>query len=271
MNDIQKKLLEIAIEYIKVCDQLNLRYFAIGGTCLGAIRHNGFIPWDDDMDFGMPRKDYETFLKKAPLLLPNYLFVQTHESDKHYYYPFMKIRDSRTTAVEYELKNFKINHGLWIDIFPMDGLPEEKKDRSKMIFRSKQIFRRRYLSFYYTSKYWLSILKKIFVYFIFPLKSTAYYAEQREIQKYDFDNSKHFWFTWSNCLLHNYETNWFSKYLLIRFENILIRVPFKFEDYLRDEYGDWKTLPPIDKRNSGHEFYILNIEESFKKIDIYIK
>ena len=83
MNRIQGKLLEIAKEYIKVCEKLHLRYFALGGTALGAMRHNGFIPWDDDIDFCMPREDYDIFVKEGQKLLPEHLFIQAHETEKN--------------------------------------------------------------------------------------------------------------------------------------------------------------------------------------------
>ena len=85
MNQIQIKLIEIAKEYIKVCEKLNLRYFALGGTALGAMRHNGFIPWDDDIDFCMPREDYEKFCNEAQKHFPDHYFIQTHDTDKNYY------------------------------------------------------------------------------------------------------------------------------------------------------------------------------------------
>ncbi len=87
--------LEILQEFQKVCDQLKLQYFCIYGTALGAIRHKGFIPWDDDLDVGMPREDYDIFMEKAQALLPANYFVQNHMVEEEYYLPFGKNQKKR--------------------------------------------------------------------------------------------------------------------------------------------------------------------------------
>lgn len=268
MNDIQKKLLEIAKLYIEICEKLNLRYFAIGGTCLGAVRHNGFIPWDDDMDFGMPRKDYEIFEREAQKLLPNFYFVQTHNTDKEYYYPFMKIRDSRTTAIEDEMKEFNINHGLWIDIFPLDGLPDSFDKIDKISKKNHDLFRRRYLSFYYiNNKYFYSKLKKCYSIIRFPTKNLAFNAELRNSKKYDFDKSIYFWWNWSNLIKCHFKTAWFSDYILLDFENVKFRIPYMYDKYLTEHYGDWRKLPPIEQQVSLHKFFILDLKKSYREIE----
>ena len=79
-------------EFTRICEELGLSYFAVQGTLLGAIRHGGFIPWDDDIDVGMLRKDYEVFLREAPSRLPEYYFLQTFRSDPEFYHCFGKLR-----------------------------------------------------------------------------------------------------------------------------------------------------------------------------------
>ena len=95
--------LEILKEFIGVCANLNLRYFLAGGSVLGTIRHNGFIPWDDDIDVIMPRKDYEIFLEKGQSLMQKQFFIQTYKTEPDYVMGFAKIRNSNTTFIEKSL------------------------------------------------------------------------------------------------------------------------------------------------------------------------
>lgn len=263
MNDIQKKLLEIAEHYITVCEKLGLNYFAIGGTCLGAVRHGGFIPWDDDMDFGMPRKDYEIFEREAQKYLPDHLFVQTHKTDKHYLYPFMKIRDSNTTAIENELKHTKINHGVWIDIFPMDGLPDDINKRKKDEKIDRQFIRRRFLDIGYR-KSLIDLFEKIISIIFFPKKKSALNKSISLTKKYDFYSSNYFWWNWGSRLEHNFTTAPFSSYIEVKFESLKFRIPIDADTYLTQHYGDWHKLPPEEKRNSGHEFYLIDLSKPYK-------
>ena len=117
---LKAKELEIFKVIIDICDRLNLRYYVIGGTLIGAIRHKGFIPWDDDIDIGMMRKDYDIFLREAPKYLPEQYFLQTVWSDPEYLNCFAKVRDSNTTFVEIPVAKRKINHGVFVDVFPLD-------------------------------------------------------------------------------------------------------------------------------------------------------
>lgn len=118
MNDLQKCQLNILIEFIRLCEEHNLTYYLVGGTCLGAVRHKGFIPWDDDIDVGMPRKDYDKFIQLQKEIKKPY-FIQTYKSDKNYIYNFAKIRDCTTTFIENTFVCHQFNHGVWIDVFQL--------------------------------------------------------------------------------------------------------------------------------------------------------
>lgn len=114
-------MLQILCATDKICTEHHLTYWLEGGTLLGAVRHHGFIPWDDDMDISMPRKDYEQFLKIAPQLLPKDLFLQTQQSDPQYKLPIAKIRKRGTLLIETgETGNENYCHGIFIDIIPND-------------------------------------------------------------------------------------------------------------------------------------------------------
>ena len=112
--------LDILKAFIDVCKKNSLNYYLLGGSCLGAVRHHGIIPWDDDIDVGLLRADYNKFMEVGQKYLPEHYFLQNYRTDPEYYVNFAKIRDSRTTFIESSLKNLHINHGVYIDVFPLD-------------------------------------------------------------------------------------------------------------------------------------------------------
>lgn len=126
MDKLKKCEVEILKEFLFACKVLNLQYYVIGGTLLGTVRHKGFIPWDDDIDVGMPRQDYNVFVREGQKHMNSRFFVQTHESDPEYLNGFAKVRDSGTTFIETSAKNAKINHGIYIDVFPLDDYDMSK-------------------------------------------------------------------------------------------------------------------------------------------------
>lgn len=129
LRDAQMLMVEILEDVHNLCEKHGLKYFLDGGTLIGAVRHKGFIPWDDDIDIGMPREDYEKFIEIAKKELPDNLFLQTFETDKYYdVYPVpCKIRYNGTLFFEEGTKeNLRMHNGVYIDIFPYDNLPKFK-------------------------------------------------------------------------------------------------------------------------------------------------
>ena len=129
LRDAQMLMVEILEDVHNLCEKHGLKYFLDGGTLIGAVRHKGFIPWDDDIDIGMPREDYEKFIEIAKKELPDNLFLQTFETDKYYdVYPGpCKIRYNGTLFFEEGTKeNLRMHNGVYIDIFPYDNLPKFK-------------------------------------------------------------------------------------------------------------------------------------------------
>ena len=112
--------------FVQICDRLQMEYFMLCGSALGAIKYGGFIPWDDDIDVGLYREDYERFCKEAPMLLPKKFFLQNYASDPDFPAIYSKLRDSSTTSIEKSVAKLPINHGISIDIFPLDGYPKKK-------------------------------------------------------------------------------------------------------------------------------------------------
>ena len=128
MKEIWAVELDLLSEFDRVCTKYNIKYFASGGTLLGAIRHQGFIPWDDDIDLAMARKDYVKLCEVAPKEFVHPYFFQTEYTDPGSLRGHAQLRNSLTTGIlkeEYPLRK-KINQGIFIDIFPLDGVPDDQ-------------------------------------------------------------------------------------------------------------------------------------------------
>lgn len=129
LRDAQMLMVDILKDVHDICERHDLKYFLDAGTLLGAVRHKGFIPWDDDMDIGMLREDYEKFIEIAKKELPDHLFLQTFETDDKYdiYQVPCKIRYNGTILIEKGIsENSEMHNGVYIDVFPYDSLPKSK-------------------------------------------------------------------------------------------------------------------------------------------------
>lgn len=123
---VQEKILEIACEIKRLCEKHGIPYYISDGSCLGAVRHGGFIPWDDDFDIVMTRENYERFAEIAKKELQAPFFYQDSETDPAYPCVFAKVRNSDTTFIEEDFAHLPINHGIYVDIFYMTGVPDSK-------------------------------------------------------------------------------------------------------------------------------------------------
>ena len=143
--------LNIFEEFKRICDKYHLQWSATGGSLLGAVRDKGFIPWDDDIDLAMWREDYELFCKVAPVELKHPYFLQTAYNDEDWCYFFGRIRNSETTATaRYDLQ-FKFNKGIYLDIFPIDKLPDDEAEREEI---KAEVLKLRRMLFVGVKKFW---------------------------------------------------------------------------------------------------------------------
>lgn len=256
--------LEMLKHFVEICNEYNLKYYLIGGTLLGAIRHKGFIPWDDDIDVGMPRTSYNMFLEIASQRLPEYLFLQTFSSDQEYPNCFAKIRDSRTTFVETSMNRRMINHGVFIDIFPLDYYPE----RNRLFFKIKEFWLKIRVSCVSNSKasYKIRIAQMISK-LIFPSVEDAIVKRDGLIQS-----------NGSSSLFTNFcgawgekeivPVSWFGEGTDVEFEGLRLKAPVEYDKYLKHMYGDYMTPPPVEKRKTHHFTDIIDLDNSYKQ---YIK
>ena len=123
LRRLQLYELEILDEFVRLCDGHGLRYFLVGGSLLGAVRHEGFVPWDDDIDVAMPRRDYERFAALCQTELDGRWFYQSHETDPHYFLSYAKLRRNDSFFYEERFRRSQFHKGISIDIFPLDPCP----------------------------------------------------------------------------------------------------------------------------------------------------
>ena len=274
MNDLQKKQLEILKAFINVCEKHHLRYFAVGGTALGAIRHQGFIPWDDDIDVGMPVEDYDKFITLQNEFNDSPYFIQTWQSDPHYIYAFAKLRDSSTTFIENYYKNHRINHGVWIDIFPISGIT----DKDIPLNKCKPFLRRfmTQINLSYLGALTRKVHKKTFfkdillniVGGLFYLLNVNHYRQKKMdkmFKKYPLEKAKYagnFHFFWTGKV-EGVNPAFFLDTISVPFEDTHINVVREYDKYLTTLYGDYMTPPPENKREGHHHYSGLDLNTPY--------
>lgn len=273
INKLHDYLLDILKEFQRICEKNHLTYFAIAGTMLGAIRHNGFIPWDDDLDVGMPIEDFislrsiiENDIKKP------YAFIDTLNKKRNIRY-FYKIENENTAFIEEENIDFK--KGIWIDILPFSGTPNNKI--ALYLFLKKLYFYKK-LDLYKNMKYSKcdnikqKIQKIVFSFFTFNKKNN-YYVNKFEnlMNKYDFKKSNKIFYAWRLSFSYKetikysiFDSSIFSSFVSHKYENTEIKIPVGYDLYLKKCYGDYMKLPPVDKRKC-HKPFILSFDKSYKE------
>lgn len=255
MNALQKRELELFQAFLQVCRQLKLPYFLVCGSALGAVKYQGFIPWDDDMDIAMLRPDYEVFLAQAPALLPGHIFLQNYKTDPAFPAIYSKLRLSGTLFLEASARDLPIHQGIFIDLFPLDGYPAEPA-RQRRLERQKRRYRRLLASaFSGTGSLSRPLLRLLGCHRRTAVIAAAY---ERMITQYPVAGSS---------LLANHG-NWqgkldyapseeFGAGATARFQGLEVRIPTGYDSYLRRKYGDYRRDPPPEARQ-GHRCLALD-------------
>lgn len=254
MNEIQKIELDMLLEIDEVCRKLGIDYFIVGGTLLGAVRHKGFIPWDDDVDVGMLRADYEIFVQKAQELLPAGSFLQTRFTDRELPCCFAKVRKNDTTFIESSMKDLHIHHGVYVDIFPFDYYPQNRVLARINKIRQILITHRVNEVFYSKEKAEYSLrgrMAHILSGLLYKDVKSALDAKDRICRSVP-----------KSALITNYNgawgdreivrTEWLTHYTELEFEGHMVKAPAAYDAYLRNVYGDYMELPPVEKRVPHH-------------------
>ncbi len=270
LRQLQLKSLDIFIYFKEFCEKHNLMFYFCGGCCIGAIRHKGFIPWDDDIDVFMPRQDYEKL----------YGFWQ-EEADKEKYSLlrnteekfvgsiFTTIVDNNTTLVKPDTKDLDIPQGVSIDIFPLDGAPSGKFSRKIQLFwslihdlYSAQIVPRNHGRLVrFIGKALLGVV---------PNKKTRYkiskFAENK-MSKHKIEDCE---YITELCAGPKYMRNEYPKIIFSssvyeEFEGLKMPIPIGYDRYLKIAFGDYMTMPPEEKQISHHDIVFMDLDKSYKE------
>lgn len=270
LEKLKKVELEILKDFIKICKKYNLKYFATGGTAIGALRHHGFIPWDDDIDVCMLREDYDTFMKVAPREMGDRYVFMDAATERKYPLMFGKMVKKRTKFVEEAYQQIDYPLGIYIDIFPYDKTPEDEEKRRKLQKKTWRIARLHVLTLIPNPKLpdnVKGVKKSIFllgckvVHYLLKICGITSEKTYRKYLKYA-----------SEC--QEKDSDLYIDYSYITGENLMIRtrdafptveVPFEdttvalvknYDEFLRPEYGEYMELPPEDQRHNHYAAYI---------------
>ena len=249
--------LKIAKNVKKVCEELNINYFLIAGSFLGAVRHKGFIPWDDDMDIGMLRKDYDRFLKQAPLLLGDEFFLQNWDSDPNFPFSFAKVRLKGTVIEEKMNIGVATHKGVFLDIFPFDNVPGNKFLQIKQSYWMFIIKKLLWIKKGYgkelkktSVRHWVkyTIAYTISQLFSYEKLKNKYYYEMIRYNSFDSE------YVFCSCP-YSYKKSIVKREYLQNlkpyiFENIYLNGPIDYDSYLSYLFGDYMKLPPENKRHT---------------------
>lgn len=252
LQHLQKVILMIAKDVDKLCKENNIEYYLLGGSCIGAIRHQGFIPWDDDLDIMMTRDNYEKFIKIArSKLSPNKYILQEGLKDWPLYFSKVRLKGTYIHEPEDEYASFDM-HGIYLDVFALDNVSNNNLIATLQYFLAKyflsyQLGERSYKS--------ASFKKKILIFLSNPLKIKFLRKIVLQfIERYNKTTTQRLGFFYSNARLRNAiipkSIYGIPKY--VKFEDTELPVPEKFHDYLTQMFGDYMKLPPENQRIGHH-------------------
>lgn len=263
LNTIKERSLEILKFIDHTCKELNLRYYLAAGTLLGAVRHKGFIPWDDDIDIMMPRDDYEKLVCRFPKN-DNFSFITFHNTD-NIYCPYGKIIDKCTIKIE-PLREKYLTIGVDVDVFPIDNYPNNYEEAILWCDKIKRIQKKKdsLLEPYTKGRNFVrSLMRNLLVFFNHIVDDIGIVSVKKYVIQLDSLSQKY------NSVATNYcgiaaiaaygskkrnRKEVFADSVDVEFEGYAFPAPSGYDEYLRDYYGDYMQLPPLEKRQTHHVY-----------------
>lgn len=254
---VQENILVILKEVVRVCIEEHIPYFIIGGTALGAVRHKGFIPWDDDIDIGMTRENYERFLRIFQKKADSSFFLQYYETETTTPFYFAKVRMNNTLFVEKYCSKLKMHQGVYLDIFPYDKIPVDETKRKTQLnfvrFWSELYIAKSTTGIFHTQQKNINYFMKYFFRGILHLlltpicKDYLYKMLNAESKRYNNEDAEYVsYIKYPFLKMREIDVKNLEK---INFENITISCCGNIECYLKSHFGsNYMTLPSVKDR-----------------------
>lgn len=272
--DQQEILLDILKEFIRLCDRHDLQYWLAFGSLLGAIRNQGFIPWDDDLDVLMPRRDYEKLweLYEKNKIDGHYVLCRTTRK-KNYHHRVMQLVDTNTTFIHSRSRDEDLEHGLYIDIIPLDACPNSKLRRLAQM-RDAVIYS--VYNIQCTPEYNGGKLKGIIT-FLVKIMLTAVQNPQRRYEIWKAAERRMTQYEWDDCkcvksicgmfsmLVKPLPKTWFIGNRIGVFEDIKVSIPVGAEAFLTAKYGNYMKLPPKEQQVVRHRTEYIDLHTTYKE------
>ncbi|MCD7894887.1 MAG: LicD family protein [Erysipelotrichaceae bacterium] len=267
---MQNKMLEILLYFKDFCDKYGLMFYLAGGCAIGAVRHKGFIPWDDDIDCFMPRDDYE----KLKILWEQYgdkekyTYCRT-DRDYNYHHAAASLRDNNTTFINMHSKDEDICHGMALEFIPIDGCPKKLHSRvwqlinasAFVLFNNQRLPDNKGKFFRFMSKILYSIIRSK------KIRDDIWIYAEKQLSKYK----------WEDCdyvteligslkgMMYKHPKSWFDHVVYKEFEGYDMPLMAGYDQYLHLIWGDYMQLPPEEQRVAKHNTVYLNTEVSYLK------
>ncbi len=266
LTSVQEILLGFLMEIDRICRKHNIKYFLGGGTLLGAIRHHGFIPWDDDADVMMLREDYDRFLKILPDEIPNNLFIQSHKNEKLSHFPFTKLRINKTLfSTEFSARFPEIHNGIFLDVLAQD-YTSNNKFISKLHMHAAASSRWLVLNKWRgtpvdanskVSSFIANVLKKLFPLCVLEAVQNKFIAlyKNKKNAKFLYDSMGR------NVTRGAFPVEWLKEAVYVEFENTKLPVPKEYDKYLTYLYGDYMDMIPVSQRHVSHDIIQMDLGE----------
>ena len=257
IKEVQKSLLEILIELDRICRKYEIKYSLEGGSLLGAIKYKGFVPWDDDIDVIMERKEYERFLKVCKRELNKEFFLQNNRTVYHFPLNYSKLHKRGTLYVQESIAHLKIHQGLFIDIFPVDhicppllplqvalvgALTSARRVKLNRIYKKKEVLTRNAL--------------KLLIYqilSIFPLWWINFFIDVA-CKVFNIFPSKYAYEVCNpNCNFKPLNRRIYQELREVEFMGLRFLASQHYKKFLKSRFGDIRKLPPVEKRRPSHK------------------